>query len=505
MSVGLSIVTAIIIGSVLACAGFEFEWAASQAGGSTGFARAITLAAGWAVLLLCAGVAFNRCKRLDPYERNSVLIFAAIYAAAASLTPRSYTFDTGLYHLPAILHINELGLETNLGWLHSRYGFFNLLLYGQAMAARVTGLSNLPTLNSLIFGATLTYTYEYIRKNRSLSALASCLVVGGALVIPSESTESFHSYNADFALGCIFLICTIGLLSWSNQGTADRVMLSILVLSFPLIKLSGLLLWPLLLIPPLLRRGIQARFTSKIRIWLSIYAILSMIVLGLFGYISTGYLAYPVAKTGPLRHNSIPKELAINDSALSTVSWARYAYSDQLAEIKANSQIGEWFPKWSKSLNGKRMLSYLSATAVILALSAIQRRSPEYISFVGFLFMFWIFAVFVFPPDPRFYWGPILATLWLGTDVTTIQVDSLSLMHSINARRLPLILVTSWACLLIFTCLWRESEYTPGSYPVKGAYKIHPDSRKPYIVPGQRQLVKSRQGACWDITPPCIP
>ena len=506
MSVGLSVIVLIIIGSLLACAGFEFEWAIAQISNNAGLARGLILFIGWAIIFTFVAIASKSCRKLNSHTQGQLLVFAAVYTVTAVLTPRSYTFDTGLYHLPVITHLSELGLENNLGWLHSRYGFFNLLLYGQAMASRVTGLSNLPTLNSIIIASTLTCTYEYLGKRRSVSALACSLIVAGAILIPSESTESYHSYNADFALGCIFLVCIIGVLNWNKEEVSDKLMLLILIAGLPLIKLSGLLLLPLLVVPLYLKRGpVQVKLSSRIRLLLSGYVLASVLVFCSFGYISTGYLAYPVAHTGPLRSDALQKETAINDSSLSMVAWARYAYSDQLAEIKADSIISDWFPRWSKSLNGKRMLTYLTSTAVILLIASLQRREASYVAMIGLLFLFWGCAILVLPPDPRFYWGPILATLWFGTDVVIMRINSFSLMRSLNTRNLSLIAFTSWTCMSVFTYLWRESEYTIGEYPAKDAYKIHLESRKPYVVPRGRQLIKSHEGACWNNKPPCIP
>jgi len=56
-----------------------------------------------------------------------------------------------------INHLYQIGLEWNLGWLHSRCAFFNLLLYGQSALSRLAGKVSLPSLNGIVLTGTLLF------------------------------------------------------------------------------------------------------------------------------------------------------------------------------------------------------------------------------------------------------------------------------------------------------------------------------------------------------------
>ena len=228
-------------------------------------------------------------------------------------------------------------------------------------------------------------------------------------------------------------------------------------------------------------------------------ALLTLTTCG-FGYITTGYLSYPVAQTGPLRAEAISKEATIKESKLSTTAWARFAYSDQLNAIKADASLNEWLPKWAESLNGKRMLTY---TAISLACSCIgwaKAKQSQWTVLLSANTAFWIFSILILPPDPRFYFGPILlmlygATQWIdrgGKNVLNIE------------KHTERIFIAATVAVIIFTCAWRESSFSRNSFPL--SQLSDQGAPKGFYRPRSNRLISHPYaGTCWELPAPCSP
>jgi len=429
--------------------------------------------------------------------RQDAAIGLSLYLLLLWLTPRSFTYDTGLYHLPVITHLQEIGLEWNLGWLHSRYAFFNLPLYGQAAIARVAGSVALPSLNGLVLTGLLLFLLDQTRRQSRL--LVTALIVSGALLIPSEATESFHSFNADFTLGCVFLMSTVLTLNSSVEHSPERRAAFLLAALMPAIKLSGVFLLPVFASASIRRWGI----TQCIRELGKCAGLIALIAstAGLFGWITTGYLAYPVASTGPLRSESIAKKNVVNEAKFSTTAWARYAYSGQISSIKSDATPMEWLPQWSKSLNGKRMLSYLMLSAIVAVMS--WHRSNKDSNLPVMLVAntgFWAAAILILPPDPRFYLGAILLTLYaLGLELTNLIAP-----NSLKEQKRPAaIFICAVTCITTLTSLWRHSDVPRNAFP---AATFENDAR---VVTGAyrplKKVHRAKNGTCWNLEAPCIP
>ena len=495
LPLGLGLIGLVLVGSLWGCLGFISEWAGIEAGLPEGLAHRLFRGIGFGTAgLACALSVWSLCK--IPSWRRQAAIGLVLYLFLIWLTPRSFTYDTGLYHLPLINHLNQIGLEWNLGWLHTRYAFFNLLLYGQAALSRLAGTVALPSLNGLVLTGTLLVLAENVKKNHRL--LIASVVVSGALLLPSESTESFHSFNADFALGCIFLVCC--LLVSSNVAASRKLSLVTTSIStfLPLIKLSGLFLLPIVL-AGYLKRWDWQRLRSDIKTLVPLIALLTLTMWG-FGYITTGYLSYPVAQTGPLRAEALSKASTIKESKFSTTAWARFAYRDQVDAMKADASLGEWLPKWAQSLNGKRMLAY---TAISLACSCIGWATAKQSQWTVLLTantVFWIFSVLALPPDPRFYWGPILLTLY-GTSqwIHNWAKDGRSLEKQSES-----IFIAATLTILIFTSVWRESIISRDSFPL-AQLSGQQGSKGFYRPRSNRAISHPDAGACWELPAPCSP
>ena len=75
-------------------------------------------------------------------------------------------------------------------------------------------------------------------KSEYQTLFASVLVTGG-LLLPSESTESFHSFSADFSLGCIFLVGHLVVKAKGQNPSQQQLAITSLGAFLPLIKISG--------------------------------------------------------------------------------------------------------------------------------------------------------------------------------------------------------------------------------------------------------------------------
>lgn len=489
---GLGLIGLVLIGSLWGCIGFIGEWAGIAAGLPEEFAHRLFRGLAFATTGLACGLSVWALRKI-PSWRKQAAIGISLYLLLVWLTPRSFTYDTGLYHLPLINHLSQIGLEWNLGWLHSRYAFFNLLLYGQSALSRLAGTVALPSLNGLVLTGTLLFLGETIDNKRSLAA---SVIIAGALLLPSESTESFHSFNADFSLGCIFLVCCI-LIGNKHLHNQQLSLIATGLTSFlPLIKLSGLFLVPVVL-TGYLKRWHWQRLGHDTKALFPLIVLLALTTFG-FGYITTGYLSYPVVKTGPLRAESISRSATIKESRFNTTGWARFAYSGQIDAIKADASLSEWFPKWSESLNGKRMLTYTMITLASACIGWATTKQRVWTLFLTANTGLWILAILVLPPDPRFYLGPILLTLY-GSAQTNNFLNGKS-WETKPAR--AKVFYAAALTISLFTSIWRSSEHERSHFPQ--AYPNGQIEIKGFYHPRKKRMINlALEGKCWTIPPPC--
>ena len=495
MPLGLGLIALVLIGSLWGCIGFLAEWAGIQAGLPEAFAHRLFRGIGFGTAgFACAMSAWWIWRERS--WRLQAAVGICLYGLLLWLTPRSFTYDTGLYHLPLINHLNQIGLEWNLGWLHSRYAFFNLLLYGQSALSRLAGTVALPSLNGFVLTGTLLFLSEHVKRNSR--ALVPSIVVTGALLLPSESTESFHSFNADFSLGCVFLVTCILITSNSPPHGSRPFETAALSAFFPLIKLSGLFLLPTVL-AGYVKQWSWRELGRNIKTLVPLLVLLIITSCG-FGFITAGYLSYPVAATGPLRADAISKNATIRESKLSTTAWARFAYSDQLDSIRADASPGEWMPKWSRSLNGQRMLVYTALSLISTCISLTWARqspwTPVLIANTGF----WILAILVLPPDPRFYFGPILLTLY----GSTCWIYRRKAKATREEKQLSRIFIVASTTIIVFTSLWRDSDTPRNTFPVTTGV-AHGSSKGFYNPRLERAIIHPTDGTCWTLPAPCHP
>lgn len=495
LPLGFGLIGLVLAGSLWACIGFIGEWVAIELGLLEEVAHQVFRGIGFGTAgLACAALVYGLNR--FPNWKKQAAVGLSIYLPLAFITPRWFTYDTGLYHVPFINHLYQIGLEWNLGSLHSRYSFFNLLLYGQAALSRLADSISLPSLNGIILTGLLLILINEVKSD--WKQLAPCLVISGALLLPTESTESFHSYNADFALGCIFLSCCLLITNRKSVVKPSPYLIGV-AMFIPAIKISGLFLIPAILYAAVSRWGITSmRWQAK-----PLAALLAVIVLTITvpGYITSGYLFYPVAATGPLREDGISKELALSESKISTIGWARFAYSGQIDELKPDAKPHEWLPKWAKSQNGRKMLGYLflsiATTFASLKLTRLQRWRPILIT----TSLLWGLAIFVLPPDPRFYVGLTLTNLYCGT-VWLAHPDIIGL-H--NPRRSAIALFLLILLGIVIPSTLRPSGYGYGNFPEANESLSSVISDSGYKPRGGRTITRSASGTCWDLPAPCKP
>jgi len=183
-----------------------------------------------------------------------------------------------------------------------------------------------------------------------------------------------------------------------------------------------------------------------------------------------------------------------------TTAFARFAYSGQLDAIKADASPNEWFPKWSQSVNGKRMLTY---TAISLACSCIGWATAKQSQWTVLLTantVFWIFAVVALPPDPRFYWGPILLMLY----GTSQWIHNWGKDRRNMEKQRENIFIAATLTILIFTSVWRESSISRDSFPL-AQLSGQQRSKGFYRPRSNRAISHPAAGACWELPAPCSP
>ena len=153
-----------------------------------------------------------------------------------------------------------------------------------------------------------------------------------------------------------------------------------------------------------------------------------------------------------------------------------------------------------RSLNGKRMLTY---TAISLACSCIGWATAKQSQWTVLLTantVFWIFAVVALPPDPRFYWGPILLTLY----GTSQWMNSWGKDNRKPRERSERIFIATTLTLLVFTSLWRESSISRDSFPL-AQLSGQQGSKGFYRPRSNRAISHPDAGARWELPAPCSP
>lgn len=158
-------------------------------------------------------VAYRNIKRINNLDL-SVIILAILCYWFVVLKGDGMNGDTGLYHMPQVLHLGKIGLEWGLANWDLRYTTYSILFYGQAPLQMLAGNAYAsPSLNILFFASLLMYSKEAILLDSlnsertgpplKLRRFASCGFFFLAIVYGLEPRSSLVSFNPDFAIGCL--------------------------------------------------------------------------------------------------------------------------------------------------------------------------------------------------------------------------------------------------------------------------------------------------------------
>jgi len=496
---------------------FVLEWALISFGLPRTTVRLGLRTFGLGVFVALLPYALIAWKRIWRGGRKEAMLGVVLMAGFIFLTPRTFTYDTGLYHLPFVQHINRLGLEWNAGWLHTRYAYFNIQLYGQAALHRilaVDGAGMLPSINVLSLTATILYLIELIQCQINKIAiaslaLASCRAIW-QLTIPSESSGSMHSYNADFFLGCLILATGVAIWSDPRFGDDPRRLL-IPALLAPVVKVSGIacLLPFLLSLFTDIRRVIKANFFRDL-IRMAIFMILGWSLILITSWIQVGYGVYPLAQTGPLRADAIDNHLVQEESGKWTIAFARYAYSGRLRAIKINAPIRDWLPAWGQSDNGRRMIKIFFLSVLSFLGGLASRQGRKFVGITFGLLMLWPVAILRLPPDPRFYLGPRLLTefcfAYLVVYIFLKSIPGWVESLNINPKAASSFAgVYAMSCLVFVAC-WRHADFGPLEAPIPETHYIQKFDLPYAPRPGIRlRKVIGMDNRCWGAPSPCLP
>jgi hypothetical protein len=501
-----------------------------------------------AVLRVCGWKldVFNKYKHFRPVTyilKNSIQIPELLFVALAvsfyyyNTLGSGYVYDTGLYHFPFVKHLVHFGAEIGLANFHSRYGFYNIQLFGQVPIQSLAFGETLvaPSLNILFLAAFLMFAYASIMLSVSsrhmelapardshfgpwiqTSPISTIAYWIALFSFGLTSKSSLISYDADFSAS---IVASILCYSFIVGGFLNSEIL-ILAASMPLLKLSGIvaILYVLLFIGSvglcktiLLRHPIRfsgaARNLKSIRIsWglpasiiLSLYVIFFSTNLAL-----TGYLVFPQYKTGPIGDHAVPyQDVAVLKDRWIT-GWARFRFDAEPREVRANAPLGTWLPQFIRSGSGNTILFWIGSSFFVAACSIVgmffKRNKPEFIVLFSSAISAGVVSALVLlalPPDPRFY-------AWINGLIAfnSIQLIVLAPVSGIIAFSM-LIVAASMALRNRVAKMevpeLKASEFTREA--ITSAWKTRAN-------PGQSNIIirqPTKRDQCWSAEPPCSP
>lgn len=439
-------------------------------------------------------------------------------------------YDTGLYHLPSLLHFQAFGPEIGLANFHFSFGFFNLQQFAQVSLQNLSPSRFIlsPSLNLIFLEAfilTVVSSLSEIQKPeaphgaRQITTRALLFLCTG-LIFGVQSLNSLVSFDADLAVSMTTLMLVYVLyFCRPGQRRAQALALSLFL---PLLKLSGALGLILIFLLEFLHQMCGLRFRRprgvfgvvslcrrelKKRRALAgtfLLAYASMVATNL---ITSGYLIFPIPFTGPWGDHAVPlASVKFIRSALVT-NYARFEDTGSLSAslYPKHLSLSDWLPGFLSTSRGQLMTFWvISAMALFLVLAAmvmanrrwIRERRLMHLSIcllpIAFL------ALLVLPPNPRFF--PWIGSL-IGFEFTELVIlyPALSLLTS--AILMSLLSIRFQRPLLKST---GPEPYSVRSVPNHQLYGWH--SRQESAADSKGIPIRSpRKDKCWSIQPPCTP
>lgn len=472
-------------------------------------------------------LSLSHLPKLDKLSLTILAGVTAIYLVAVQIVGMNY--DTGLYHLPSVLHFLHYGPEIGVANLHLRYSFYNVQLFGQVPWQNLSPGERIlsPSLN-LIFlqGFLLTCGHEILHGRRDKpdaqhSAIGPILFLIAGLGLGIYSPDSLISYDADLALS----MSTLALLHvfFFAEQRLPLTQAWILAPLLPLLKLSGVLSILAIILLQAIRFMLEAMTPGPTRTWatlrqawqqtsskgLILLAIsASYLTMVITNVIMSGYLLFPEYRTGPLAAHAVPREAVRMMKDKKVTDYARF--NDDPAKIpdRINGVIAltDWLPAFLRSPRGQLLLFWLASAVLLAALCTalwfLSRRRKDIGQLAALsltLMVLSLLTLLVLPPNPRFFpWvGALLAFAW-GQLFVLFPIVGLmavtTLMATIGFRLQRPFLVglgnepfTTWTL-------------PPGQV---SAWKSRQSSGKEGASPLIRSPINDDQ--CWAIQPPCSP
>lgn len=347
------------------------------------------------IFKLCHIFINKKYGMIDDFKIKSLLILLGslfvsclIYAALAPKDINTgIAYDTGLYHLPYVNHINSFGIEKGLASLQWNYGFYSIQFFAQSIFQKLYNNPNFlsPSLNIVFFALYISYFVsnffifpkDYFSNKKepkyiyshSFFKIFSIIYFFSSILLTSEGLLiSLSSYTQNLGIFCCGSIICFIFLSSTFVKVNKFESISVILLTFyaPLFKGSGMIVGFLALLififhtlysrnQKLIYKFIKTNNFLINRNYL-IFAsliIFSYLIAFLTNTLTAGYPIYPSPLIGPFGSHAIDKIHVINAKNL-IINLARfgpnYVQSEHLF-INTNKLI-YWLPFFLKTRNG---------------------------------------------------------------------------------------------------------------------------------------------------------
>ncbi|MCT0208866.1 hypothetical protein [Synechococcus sp. CS-1332] len=439
-------------------------------------------------------------------------------------------YDTGLYHLPSVLHFQAFGPELGLANFHFSFGFFNLQQFAQVSLQNLSPSRFIlsPSLNLIFLEAfilTVVSSLASIQKpekpNGSRQTTTRALLyLATGLLFGIQSLNSLVSFDADFAVSMTTLML-VYIVYFCGPGLRRDQALA-LSLFLPLLKLSGALGLALILLLELLHQrpaiknyrlrgafrvvGLALR-TLKMKSTLAGATLLAYAGMLATNLITSGYLLFPLPMTGPWGEQAVPlASTKFIRSALVT----NYARFDDNISLSASVYpkhltLSDWLPRFLSTSRGQLMTFWIvSALVLFLVLAAMtiasrrKIREQKLMHLSACLLPVTVLALLALPPNPRFF--PWIGSL-IGFEFTELVIFYPLISLLTSTLLMSLLSVRLQRSLLKAT---GPEQYSIRSLSKNQLYGWH--SRHESAADSKGIQVRSpKKDKCWSIQPPCTP
>lgn len=475
-----------------------------------------------------AGLWTDAILPIDDVALRVLAFVPTLYIISAPYLGLQY--DTGLYHLPSVLHFQAFGPEVGLANFHFSFGFFNLQQFPQVSLQNLSRSRFVlsPSLNLIFLEVfILTVVSSLARQNRQTRPASSQLTtrvlmfLATGLIFGMESLNSLVSFDADFAVFMTTLTLIFSLYFPHPAQQHDQALA--LSLFLPLLKLSGLLGLVMILLHELLLKQTSAQairlssIVKDMRLWAEAIRrrknLVGAILLAYLGMMATnlitsGYLLFPIPITGPLGSHAVPKASTHYIRSALVTNYARFN-DNGLASTRIypkHLSHSDWLPDFLSTSRGQLMAIWvIFALALFLVIAGIvivgqQRRDQErrLLCFSFCLVVVVMLALFVLPPNPRFF-------PWIGS-LLGFEIAELFIFYPIITVAAAILTMTLMGLRLQRSLLKATG---PEPYTIRSLSRdqLHGWRSRAEPIDAQSRIpVRSPQrDKCWSIQPPCTP